>query len=124
MFKYSKNSLQKLSQCDYRLQCLAHLMLYKSEFDITVTCGHRSREEQEDSFKKGFSKARFGQSKHNSLPSLAVDLAPYPINWDASDIRWDQLGKLGKDCAKILGISVKWGGDFKNIVDKPHFELE
>lgn len=123
-YKWSKASLAKLATCDARLQAMADMMLSRSEFDLTITCGHRGEKEQQDAFDKGTSKAKFGQSKHNNLPSLAVDICPYPINWNDKDERWRKMALNAMWCAGRLGFEIVWGGDFKSIKDMPHFELK
>lgn len=123
-YKWSNTSLAKLKTCDERLQAMADMMLSRSEFDLTITCGHRGEKEQQDAFDKGTSKAKFGQSKHNNLPSLAIDICPYPINWDDKDERWRKMALNAMWCAGRLGFEIVWGGDFKSIKDMPHFELK
>lgn len=44
-------------------------------------CGNRGEEAQTEAFENGYSKVQFPNSKHNSLPSMAVDSVPYPIEW-------------------------------------------
>ncbi len=46
-------------------------------YDCTVVCGHRSEAEQNAAFAAGNSQLRFPASKHNSTPSMAVDVAPF-----------------------------------------------
>jgi len=98
------------------------------ELDISILCGHRSKAEQNRAYEDGFSKVQFPHSKHNSLPSMAVDVAPYPINWN--DVaRWKKLGEVVWKCWLRLPISERagyqlvWGGDWKLFKDSPHFEL-
>ena len=122
-YSFGKKSLERLDQCDIRLQTLCKKMLECSDFDMTVTCGHRGKEEQEKAFKEGKSKAHFGQSKHNSLPSKAVDICPYPINWDTNDIRWHKMVALAYDIASSLGFRIKCGAFF-SFKDYPHIELD
>lgn len=71
---------------------------------------------------RGLSQKPWPTSKHNSEPSMAVDAAPYPIDWKDID-RFKAFAVLVKDRAAALGIGVKWGGDFKTIKDYDHFEL-
>ncbi len=123
-YKWSKASRAKLETCDARLQAMADMMLSRSEFDLTITCGHRGEKEQQDAFEKGTSKAKFGQSKHNNLPSLAIDICPYPISWDDKDERWRKMALNAMWCAGRLGFEIVWGGDFKSFKDMPHFELK
>jgi len=49
--------------------------------DCTILCGHRDEEEQNNAFHEGKSKLKYPQSDHNKAPSLALDGAPYPIDW-------------------------------------------
>lgn len=122
-FSFGKKSLERLNQCDVRLQNLCKKMLERSDFDMTITCGHRNKEDQEKAFKDGKSKAHFGQSKHNSLPSKAVDICPYPINWEKSDPRWYQMVALAYDTARMQGIKIRCGAFF-SFKDFPHIELD
>ena len=123
-YKWSNSSLKKLSTCDKRLQDMANMMLARSEFDLTITCGHRGEKEQQEAFDSGKSKAKFGQSKHNIFPSKAVDIVPYPISWDDKDRRWQDMALNAMWCAGKLGFEITWGGSFKSICDKPHFEIK
>ena len=67
-------------------------------------------------------RARWGQSKHNHKPSLAVDVVPLPLDWE--DIpAFEKLGEKIMAKAKELGIKIKWGKNFKGLVDYPHWEL-
>lgn len=107
---FCKTSLNRLYECH---PLLVELMLYssrKSEMDFTVVCGHRSEEDQDKAFKDGFSKAKSGQSRHNKIPSEAIDLAPWPIDWNDKQ-RFIDLAYHIKASAKYLGIPIKWGGD-------------
>lgn len=56
----------------------------------------------------------------NHIKGIAIDLAPCKdgkIWWNAPDAVWNEMGKIGKK----YGFS--WGGDWKDFVDKPHFEM-
>lgn len=121
-FKLSKKSKERLETCDDRLIIIVSDVL--KVMDITILCGHRGKEEQEKAFSEGKSRAHFGQSKHNSYPSLAVDIAPYPINWDVKDPRWNIMCDLVLYVAERYGIKMRLGRDFTNLKDYPHVELE
>ena len=54
-------------------------------FDCTLIQGHRGEEEQNKYFDEGKSKVRYPNGRHNARPSNAVDVVPYPIDWDATD---------------------------------------
>lgn len=123
-WKWGKASKERLLTCDKRLQDLADMMLARSEFDLTVICGYRGEKEQNEAYKAGKSKAIYGKSKHNHEPSLAMDLCPYPINWDTKDKRWTEMALNAMWCAGKLGVEITWGGSFKSISDLPHIELK
>lgn len=123
-WKWGNTSKDRLATCDKRLQDLANMMLERSPFDLTVTCGYRTEQEQNEAYKNGKSRAKFGQSKHNVFPSKAVDICPYPINWDSKDPRWTEMALNAMWCAGKLGVEITWGGSFKSIKDLPHFEMK
>lgn len=123
-YKWGKSSLNNLKTCDQRLQDMANMMLARSDFDLAIICGFRGEQEQNDAFLRGASKARFGQSKHNTFPSQAIDIVPYPINWDTTDRRWQEMALNAMWCAGRLNIKIRWGGTFKKLADYPHFEIE
>ena len=63
--------------------------------------------------------AKAGQSYHNY--GLALDVVEIrdgkAIYNDSDNPRWDEIGAIGKNHG------FTWGGDFKSIKDKPHFEM-
>ncbi len=60
----------------------------------------------------------------------AVDLAPFPIDWNDS-ARFDRLAGLMFRAASIEGVKIRWGADWdqdgkpreRGESDSPHFEL-
>ena len=121
MYKLSRKSQERLETCDERLITIVNDVC--KVMDITVLCGHRGKDEQEKAFEEGKSHAHFGRSYHNAFPSLAVDIAPYPINWDVNDPRWEIMCNLVLYIANRYGIKVKLGRDFTNLKDYPHIEI-
>lgn len=120
MLELSEVSKKRLSDCHPDLQRLIAEVVKLTP--CAVICGHRGEKEQNEAFAKGASKAKFGQSLHNSLPSLAVDVVPQPLDW--SDIpTFEKLGSLIMQKATELKIKIRWGKHFKGLVDYPHFEL-
>lgn len=116
----SKTSRQKLNTCHSDLIKLIEAVAETEK--CAVICGFRGRYEQEKAYMAGKSKAKWGQSKHNFKPSHAVDVVPVPLNWE--DIpAFEKLGEKIMAKAKELGISIRWGRDFTNLKDYPHFEL-
>jgi len=114
-------SYRRLATCHTDLQRL--VIAAAEDFDFVVVCGHRGEEEQNAAVKNGTSKLAWPNSKHNSLPSLAVDLAPFPISWD--DVAaFDRLGAHVEAVARGMSIPIVWGGRWPRFVDRPHFQLE
>lgn len=128
MYKFSKTSLERLSTCHVDLQKLFNEVI--KHYDCTIVCGHRSKEEQNLAFKKGNSKLQYPKSKHNVYPSVAVDVAPYPIDWNDMS-RFYHFGGYVLGVADILNIKLRWGGDWdsdndlkdQTFMDLVHFEL-
>lgn len=120
MPKLSTKSQTKLNTCHSDLIKLIEAVAETEK--CAVICGFRGRHEQEKAYMAGKSKAKWGQSKHNLKPSHAVDVVPVPLNWE--DIpAFEKLGEKIMAKAKELGISIRWGRDFTNLKDYPHFEL-
>ena len=125
---FSQRSKENLNQCHADLQILFNDVI--QHFDCSVICGYRGIEEQEEAFRTGKSKARFGESKHNHYPSMAVDVVPYPIDWEDKE-RFALLAGFVQGRAVALGINIRWGGDWdrdkktadETFLDMPHFEL-
>jgi len=90
MPSFSTRSKSNLSQAQPDLQRLFNAVI--KHYDCTVICGHRSQEEQDKAVAEGKSKVRYPYSKHNSFPARAVDVVPYPIDWDDREgfyvLRW------------------------------------
>lgn len=136
MPKFGEQSLNRLSTCHQDLQLVMHEAI--KEIDFTILHGYRSPEEQFEIYKQGrrlvngkwtkvgttFTEldGKIKKSKHNYSPSLAVDIAPYPIDWNDYE-RFRQLAKVVMRCSEDLGIKLKWGGNF-TWKDLPHFQLE
>ena len=128
MYKFSKRSLDKLDTCDYRLRaiCKEAILL----LDFSVLDGHRTKDNQDKAVADGKSKVEYPNSKHNSLPSLAIDIAPYPIDWDDRE-RFTLLAGLIIGIASQKGYVVRWGGAWNGLStmnknrfdDLVHFEL-
>lgn len=95
--------------------------------EVFLTCTHRSNEEQTKLYAQGrtapgkvVTNAKAGQSKHNKKPSEAFDVAfrrNGKADWSSKNFK--AFAKMVKEDYPL----VKWGGDFKSIVDMPHFEV-
>lgn len=116
---FSSLSLYKLNTCHPLLQKLFHEVI--KHRDCSILCGHRGKEEQEKAFTDGFSNSHWGQSNHNYVPSLAVDVVPYPIDWNNIN-RFYEFAGFVQGIALMKGIPIQWGGRFQKF-DGPHYEL-
>lgn len=139
MFKFSKRSLNNLATADEKLQLLFNEVI--KEIDCTVIYGHRTPEEQFELFKKGRERidgwwqvvdkskvvtnldGTIKKSKHNYYPSKAVDVVPYPLDWNDID-SFKLLASVVKRKAMELGIDVEWGGDWTSFKDYPHWQIK
>ena len=120
MPKFSNKSKKKLATCDIRLQNIFNAII--KEHDCTIICGYRGKNEQNEAFNSGKSNAKFGQSKHNVTPSLAVDVAPYPIDWNDT-LAFVMFATRVFIEAQKQNVKIRWGGHFKSTFDAPHYEI-
>lgn len=130
MPKFGKRSRERMRGVDAKLQnVLNEVVKY---FDITVIEGLRSQERQDELVAQGKSKTKFG--KH--VQGKAIDIAPYPIDWNARD-DFHLLGGFVLGVASQMGVNIRWGGDWNssslyegkrttkdnNFDDLVHFEI-
>lgn len=100
--------------------------------DCSVISGHRTLAEQQMLFSQGRSMKDGvnAKSKHQTRPSKAVDVAPYPIDWEDME-RFRAFGGFVLGVASQMGIKIRWGGDWdgdwtfrdQRFIDCPHFEI-
>ena len=145
MNKLSQNSEDKLSTCDPAIQKVIRLAISRSEIDFGVSHGHRTPQEQNELYKKGrngvpgpivtYKDGYTRKSKHNELPSLAVDIfcAPKAIMYDQKHLTY--VAGVIMCCAKELGVKLEWGHNWngngllvdsdpnERFSDMPHFQL-
>lgn len=153
-FSFSPNSQAKLDSCHPLLQQLAKWAI--QYYDFSVVAGYRDQLTQDRYFASGVSKVQWPHSKHNTLPSLAFDLYPYHSRYGSlteDQIVIERICELA-NCmphfakafiqqeycimaqtilvgSKILGIGIRWGGDWDSDTDRldqtfhdlAHFEL-
>lgn len=135
MPKFSQSSFSKLSTCHQDLQVLFYEVI--KCFDCTILEGYRNQVDQEKDYVDGKTKLHFPDGKHNHQPSMAVDVTPYPVNFDDNKLSiWFGGYVLGiaqrlKDEGK-MSHSVRWGGAWDGLGkldrtgelnDADHFEL-
>ena len=82
-------------------------------------------------YEEGKTKVYWPNGRHNSNPSRAVDVVPYPIDWDDRE-RFHLFAGFVIGIAQSMGIRLRWGGDWNmnfevddnNFDDFPHFEVK
>ena len=111
MPKFGKRSRERLATCDPRLQELFEKVV--ELVDISIICGERNKSAQDEAFATGHSGVQFPNSRHNKAPSMAVDWAPYPIDWEDRD-RFLYVSGIIYGVAREMGIdNIRNGADWK-----------
>lgn len=130
---FSSASLDQLATCDPRLQrVLTEAIRY---VDFTVVEGHRGQAAQDAAYAAGNSKLRWPHGNHNALPSRAVDIAPFPVDWKDGELphlRFAMMMGVVLVCAQQEGVKVRFGLDWnrnldprdETFLDLPHVELD
>jgi peptidoglycan L-alanyl-D-glutamate endopeptidase CwlK len=132
-YKFGPSSLAKLETCDPRLQLVMKAVLAQGIMDMSVTEGHRDQKTQDRYFAEKKSRVKFPNGKHNSYPSMAVDVAPYVGGFVSYDTRHCcHLAGLILGIAASLGVKLRWGGNWdmdgepitdQDFQDLVHYEL-
>ena len=125
MPKFGKKSQERLRGVNSELVNVLFELV--KIMDVTIIEGVRSQERQDRLVAEGKSKTKF--SKH--ITGRAVDLAPYPIDWEDRD-RFHYMGGMLRGIAHQMGVKVRWGGDWNengetrdnNFDDLVHIELK
>lgn len=128
MPQFSKKSNDRLATCHSDLIRLFNEVV--KHFDCTILQGHRGEEEQNKAFNEGKSQLQWPNGNHNAMPSNAVDVIPYPIDWGDRE-RMSYFAGVVKGIGESMGIKIRWGGDWDNDTqvkdnrfdDLVHFEL-
>ena len=119
-------SNRNLDTCHPKLQRLIRevdkRLSKRKMLDLTVICGHRGEAEQERAFREHKSTKEWPESLHNRLPSVAVDVAPYPIDWKDREA-FALLAGYILAVADDLDIEIHLGALWNNFPDLPHVEL-
>lgn len=126
--EFSQTSLDRLNTCHPSLQILFQTVV--KTYDCSVLQGTRTESEQAADFASGKSKLQWPNSKHNTMPSMAVDVAPYPIDF-ANTMQFYHFAGYVMAVAEGLGLKIRWGGNWtmdldlkaNQFPDLDHFEL-
>lgn len=120
-FPFGKASLKQRATLHPDLQKVVDET--SKEINISILCGHRGEEDQNKAYREGKSKLEWPKSRHNSFPSEAVDLVPFPVDW--RNIRaFKEMAIAVKEAAKRVDVEIEWGGDWLKFPDFPHFQLK
>ena len=128
MPRFGKKSRERLATCDERLQRVFNEVI--NYVDCSILEGHRGEERQEKLFDEGNTKVHYPNGRHNASPSRAVDVVPYPVDWDDRE-RFHLFAGFVLGIAYSMDIALRWGGDWNQnfevddnqFDDFPHFEL-
>lgn len=102
---------------DVAANCRKLIELAKAEgFPVLVTGTVRDEEYQLYCYNNGKSKSKV-PTFHSVSAGLAFDICKNVKGQEYSDNKfWECVSRIGKE------IGFEWGGDWKSIVDKPHFQ--
>ena len=128
MPKFGQKSNKNLSSCHPKLKKVFNEVI--KTVDCSVLEGHRGKDRQNALYKEGKTKLTFPKGRHNSSPSNAVDVVPYPVDWGDRE-RFHLFAGFVLGIAKSKGFNLRWGGDWNQnwfvddnkFDDFPHFEL-
>jgi peptidoglycan L-alanyl-D-glutamate endopeptidase CwlK len=130
---FDKRSEQNIASLHIKAQELARQFMLKAttgSMIVRIISGNRTYEEQNKLFAQGrfgnpppiVTKARGGQSNHNF--AIAWDIGVFtkegkylPGNNKAEEKEYDKIFDLVKD------LPIEWGGNWKSIVDRPHYQV-
>ncbi len=143
MPKFGTASSKRLASCHPDLITIFSAVIRR--IDCIVIEGHRKEKRQNELYRTGKSQVQWPNSKHNTLPSMAVDVAVYHperphIHWsDADEFVWfaekvsataNHLYHMG-EIEHLIRSGTDWDQDGvrvdrdpdESFFDGPHFEL-
>lgn len=113
MYQYGQISKERLATVDSHLRDVMEQVI--KIVDVTIACGHRTKQVQNKAFKSGNSTKEWPNSKHNRLPSKAVDAVPYikgkGVQWDDREAITYMAGLI-VGIGHVRGLKIRWGGDW------------
>lgn len=120
-FRLSQRSLTRLIGVHPDLVRVVHRALTLTPIDFMITEGLRTKARQAELFAAGASKTM--NSRH--LSGHAIDFAAIV----GGEVRWDwplyaKIAQAFKDAARLEGVAIVWGGDWRSLKDGPHVELD
>ena len=133
MYHYGRRSLKRKGTCHPKIQIILDELI--KIIDVTIVFGYRGELEQNKAVLENRSTKLFPHSKHNRMPSLAVDVAPYNskvpggVDWNDKDKFYYMQGLI-RAIAFYKGIKIRgghdWDGDndfkYQTLNDLVHIE--
>lgn len=127
---FSEASKRELDTLDPRLQDILNFCIKYHDFKIIQ--GKRTVAEAADTVKAGVSHTN--HSKHVyplNAPSLAVDVAPWPVDWKDTGRFYYLAGYILAVAKEKFGVTLRYGGDWdsdgeirdQTFNDLGHFEI-
>ena len=138
-YTLSNRSLNNLTSVHPALVKVVKRALEITEQDFVVIEGIRTQARQDELWAQGrtnpgpivtWTKNASSHGVHADGFGYAVDIAPYPIDWN--DLKkFDAISKAMFAAAEELGVQLRWGADWdmdgkpreRGESDSPHFEL-
>ena len=128
MPRFGRKSKERLNTCDSKLQKVFNEVI--KHVDCSVLEGHREKDRQNKLYEEGKTKVKYPNGRHNRQPSSAVDVTPYPVDWEDRE-RQTLFAGFVIGVASQMDINIRWGGDWDQdfqVIDNrfddfPHFEL-
>ncbi len=131
-------SLDRMTTCHLDLQIIFNKVA--EYFDYIIVFGFRDQEEQHKAFIEGKSKLEWPNSKHNQIPSLAIDVIPCDKD---GKIDWNDTKRIYYFAGHVMAIAknlkeegkitheLRFGGDWdrdtytknNSFNDLTHYEL-
>lgn len=139
MYKWGTNSRKILDTCHPIIRATFTEALSLGLVDITASEGFRHRERQNDLFERGKSKVSWPDSRHNSMPSEAIDAYPFvngkvSYDWNHCIFLAGIIQSVSKRMfqTQVLDGWLRWGGNWdmdgepitdQDFQDLGHFEI-
>lgn len=138
-YTLSNRSLNNLTGVHPELVKVVKRAIEITEQDFVVIEGVRTQARQDELWAQGrtkpgpvvtWTKDASSHGIHDDGFGYAVDIAPYPIDWN--DLKkFDAISKAMFTAADELGVRLRWGADWdmdgnpreRGESDSPHFEL-
>ena len=134
-YAWGQTSLVRVGTCHPLIVTLFSRAIKRADLphDMTVVYGHRGKAEQDALVAKGASRLRWPKSKHNTVPSQAVDVVPY-VNGRPDPATWANFHAIAPvikaEWAVMVaegivptGVTLEWGGDWRNFPDGAHWQV-